>query len=110
MIASSARDATLYNADLAPIPPEKRNWTTYSYASLWVSMSVCIPTYMLASGLIGMIIALCLAVAEPLVDHTYQCALVNGAVIGPGSLTGPVYRTAQGLPIGHGAAVNGPPP
>ena len=46
-------DASLYNPDLAPIPPEKRSWGTYNYASLWVAMSVCIPTYMLASGLIA---------------------------------------------------------
>jgi NCS1 family nucleobase:cation symporter-1 len=46
-------DASLYNPDLAPIPLEKRSWGTYNYASLWVAMSVCIPTYMLASGLIA---------------------------------------------------------
>jgi len=46
-------DASLYNKDLAPIPPKKRSWNTYNYASLWVAMSVCIPTYMLASGLIA---------------------------------------------------------
>jgi nucleobase:cation symporter-1, NCS1 family len=46
-------DASLYNRDLAPIPAEKRSWGTYNYASLWVAMSVCIPTYMLASGLIA---------------------------------------------------------
>jgi nucleobase:cation symporter-1, NCS1 family len=46
-------DASLYNPDLAPIPAEKRSWNTYNYASLWVAMSVCIPTYMLASGLIA---------------------------------------------------------
>jgi len=46
-------DASLYNPDLAPIPAEKRSWGTYNYASLWVAMSVCIPTYMLASGLIA---------------------------------------------------------
>jgi nucleobase:cation symporter-1, NCS1 family len=46
-------EASLYNPDLAPIPPEKRTWGTYNYASLWVAMSVCIPTYMLASGLIA---------------------------------------------------------
>jgi len=45
--------ASLYNPDLAPIPAEKRSWGTYNYASLWVGMSVCIPTYMLASGLIA---------------------------------------------------------
>src|SRR5215510_12471058 len=47
------RDPSLYNEDLAPIPPHKRTWGTYNYASLWTAMSVCIPTYMLASGLIA---------------------------------------------------------
>jgi len=46
-------DPSLYNSDLAPIPAERRSWGTYNYASLWVAMSVCIPTYMLASGLIA---------------------------------------------------------
>src|SRR6266550_1661718 len=43
----------LYNEDLAPVPLSKRNWTTYNYAALWVSMAHCIPTYMLASGLMA---------------------------------------------------------
>ena len=47
------RDPTLYNEDLAPIPKDRRTWGLYNYASLWVAMSVCIPTYMLASGLIA---------------------------------------------------------
>src|SRR5437773_151572 len=47
------RDSSLYNEDLAPVPPDRRTWTLYNYASLWVAMSVCIPTYMLASGLIA---------------------------------------------------------
>ncbi|MBK5290846.1 MAG: NCS1 family nucleobase:cation symporter-1 [Acidobacteriia bacterium] len=46
-------DPTLYNKDLAPVPESQRTWGVYSYASLWVAMSVCIPTYMLASGLIA---------------------------------------------------------
>ena len=46
-------DASLYNEDLAPVPASHRTWGTYNYASLWVAMSVCIPTYMLASGLIA---------------------------------------------------------
>jgi len=41
----------LYNQDLAPIPIARRNWSTYNYAALWISMAHCIPTYMLASGL-----------------------------------------------------------
>jgi nucleobase:cation symporter-1, NCS1 family len=46
-------ESSLYNKDLAPVPAEKRTWGVYNYASLWVAMSVCIPTYMLASGLIA---------------------------------------------------------
>jgi NCS1 family nucleobase:cation symporter-1 len=41
----------LYNHDLAPVPVSRRNWTTYNFAALWISMAHCIPTYMLASSL-----------------------------------------------------------
>src|SRR5258708_2548581 len=43
----------LFNADLAPVPPSGRKWRVGSFAALWISMSACIPTYMLASSLIG---------------------------------------------------------
>lgn len=42
----------LINDDLVAVPQSKRTWTTGNYAALWVSMSLCIPTYMLASSLI----------------------------------------------------------
>jgi NCS1 family nucleobase:cation symporter-1 len=45
--------SSFYNEDLAPVPVSKRNWTTYNYAALWISMAHCIPTYMLSSGLIS---------------------------------------------------------
>ncbi len=44
---------SLYSEDLAPVPQSKRTWNTWNYAALWISMSLCIPTYMLASSLIG---------------------------------------------------------
>jgi nucleobase:cation symporter-1, NCS1 family len=44
--------SSLINEDLAPIPQNKRTWGTWNYAALWISMSLCIPTYMLASGMI----------------------------------------------------------
>src|SRR5438105_1687580 len=50
--AQSIESSPLYNHDLAPAGPEKRTWTTYNYAALWVSMSVNILTYMLAASLI----------------------------------------------------------
>ena len=43
----------MWNFDLAAIPPERRTWGTYNYAALWIAMSVNIPTYMLASGMIA---------------------------------------------------------
>src|SRR5579859_3755398 len=43
----------LWNKDLAAIPLANRTWSTYNYAALWVAMSVNIPTYMLASGMIA---------------------------------------------------------
>src|SRR5881396_1630012 len=46
-------DSKLFNADLAPVPPTRRKWRLGSFAALWISMSACIPTYMLASSLIG---------------------------------------------------------
>jgi len=45
-------DPRLANPDLAPTRAEQRTWTTYHMASLWVGLSVCIPTYMLAAGLV----------------------------------------------------------
>ncbi|MBI2374234.1 MAG: NCS1 family nucleobase:cation symporter-1 [Deltaproteobacteria bacterium] len=46
-------DSPLFNADLAPVPTGRRVWTTYNFAALWISMAHCIPTYMLAGGLIS---------------------------------------------------------
>ena len=48
-LSESIRNSPLYSEDLAPIPPEKRTWTKWNLAALWVGMAVCIPTYMLAS-------------------------------------------------------------
>ena len=46
-------DPRLFNEDLAPTRVARRTWSTYTFAALWISMAHCIPTYMLASGLIG---------------------------------------------------------
>src|SRR5579859_5139316 len=53
LAADTVRSSSLYNKDLAPVPTERRTWSTYNYAALWISMSVNIPTYMLASGMIA---------------------------------------------------------
>jgi len=53
LAAETIRSSGLYNKDLAPVASERRTWRTYNYAALWISMSVNIPTYMLASGMIA---------------------------------------------------------
>ena len=50
---SGLNDTKLFNKDLAPTKINQRTWGTYNIASLWIGMSVCITTYMLASGLIA---------------------------------------------------------
>ena len=50
---SGISDSSLINEDLAATKVSQRTWGTYNIAALWVGMSVCIPTYLLASGLIA---------------------------------------------------------
>ncbi|MFM1745932.1 MAG: hypothetical protein RLZZ630_1869 [Bacteroidota bacterium] len=51
-IIPTADNAGLVSEELAPVSVENRSWGTWNYAALWISMSLCIPTYMLASSLI----------------------------------------------------------
>src|ERR1700722_16805494 len=50
---SALCNSSLYNKDLAPVPPQLRTWGTYNYTALWIAMSVNIPTYLLASAMIA---------------------------------------------------------
>src|SRR5580765_6909857 len=47
-----SESTSLYNPDLAPVPASRRTWNWWHFCALWIGMSVCIPTYTLASGLI----------------------------------------------------------
>ncbi len=51
-LTTDVSDSPYYNADLAPTTIAERKWGTWDIAALWVGMSACIPSYMLASGLI----------------------------------------------------------
>lgn len=46
------RDSDHSNRDMAPTALAERRWGLRDIAALWISMSACIPTYMLASSLI----------------------------------------------------------
>jgi len=43
----------LWNEDLAPTQESQRTWTWVNIAALWVGMVICVPAYLLASGLIA---------------------------------------------------------
>ncbi len=45
-------DPRLANADLLPVPAERRTWNWWHIAALWIGMAICIPTYTLASSLV----------------------------------------------------------
>ncbi len=42
----------LTNADLSPVKENQKNWTAFNFFTLWVGMSIQIPTYMMAASLI----------------------------------------------------------
>ncbi len=65
----------LFNPDLAPVPQRRRTWTTYNFAALWISMAHCIPTYMMAGGLI--------AVGMDWKEALFTILLGNLIVLGP---------------------------
>lgn len=46
-------DSPVANEDIVPVPVRERSWDWWHIACLWVGMSVCIPTYMLAAGLMS---------------------------------------------------------
>ena len=52
-ITEDLSGSPLWNKDLAPTPLERRTWSTYNIAALWIGMSVVITTYTLASGLMS---------------------------------------------------------
>ena len=47
-------DPSLINEDLAPVPASQRTWGVWNMTALWIGMVVCVPTYMLAGGLIDL--------------------------------------------------------
>lgn len=47
-------DSPLWNDDLRPTTLKEHTWGAYNYSSLWVGMCCCIPTYMMAAGMLSL--------------------------------------------------------
>src|SRR5580700_5221349 len=52
-LAENLSGSAFYSPDMAPTARAERKWGMRDIAALWISMSACIPTYMLASSLIA---------------------------------------------------------
>jgi NCS1 family nucleobase:cation symporter-1 len=48
------KDSPMYNEGLRPTTRAEHDWTAYNFASLWIGMSICLPTYAMAAGLISL--------------------------------------------------------
>ena len=51
---AAAAHTDLWNDDLRPCTRAEHNWRASRFASLWIGMCLCIPTYSLASGMIAL--------------------------------------------------------
>ena len=105
---AEAQAGGLYNADLAPVASDNRNWGTREIANLWVGMSVCIPTYMLASGLISSGMNWWQAVLTVALGNLIVCIpmLLNGHAGTRYGITFPVFaRASFGVAGTHVASV-----
>jgi NCS1 family nucleobase:cation symporter-1 len=52
--AAAQTHRSLWNDDLRPCTLAEHDWPGTKYAALWVGMSLCLPTYSLASGMISL--------------------------------------------------------
>lgn len=87
----------LWNKDLAPIPPERRKWGTYNYAALWITFSVNVATYLVASGLIAGGMNWQQAIATILLGHLIILVpiLLNAHVGAKFGIPFPIYSRAS---------------
>jgi NCS1 family nucleobase:cation symporter-1 len=51
-LTTDVSSSPYFSHDMAPVPRSERRWSMRDMAVLWISMSACVPTYMLASGMI----------------------------------------------------------
>lgn len=48
------KDSPLFNEGLRPTTKEEHHWTSYNFASMWIGMAICLPTYSMAAGLVSL--------------------------------------------------------
>ncbi|WDL96228.1 NCS1 family nucleobase:cation symporter-1 [Alicyclobacillus sp. ALC3] len=53
-VRSVERNHSLWNTDLRPSTRDEHSWSGMKFASLWIGMCICLPTYSMASGFIAL--------------------------------------------------------
>ncbi|MGH8162918.1 MAG: NCS1 family nucleobase:cation symporter-1, partial [Rhodanobacteraceae bacterium] len=53
-VADLAQNHTMWNEDLRPCTLAEHAWPGSTFATLWIGMCICLPTYSLASGMIAL--------------------------------------------------------
>jgi NCS1 family nucleobase:cation symporter-1 len=87
----------LWNRDLAPIGLARRTWGTYNYAALWITFSVNIATYLVASAMIAGGMSWKEAIATIFIGHAIILVpiLLNAHVGAKYGIPFPVYSRAS---------------
>ncbi|MFS0784025.1 NCS1 family nucleobase:cation symporter-1 [Bacillus sp. 1P06AnD] len=52
-VSKSLESSPLWNEDLRPTSRSEHSWTGWSFASLWIGMCLCLPSYTMASAMIS---------------------------------------------------------
>ncbi|WP_028400065.1 NCS1 family nucleobase:cation symporter-1 [Ectobacillus panaciterrae] len=52
--AQKLSDSPMWNDDLRPTTLQEHSWKGLNFATLWIGMCLCIPTYTMASGMISL--------------------------------------------------------
>jgi NCS1 family nucleobase:cation symporter-1 len=53
-VAKVSDNHTMWNDDLRPCTREEHSWSGLKFATLWIGMCICLPTYSMASGMIAL--------------------------------------------------------
>ena len=75
--AAASQNTSMWNEDLRPCTLAEHSWTGGKFASLWIGMCLCLPTYSLAASMI----ALGMNWWEAVLTILAGCVIVMGAIL-----------------------------
>jgi NCS1 family nucleobase:cation symporter-1 len=76
-VAAASQNTSMWNEDLRPCTLAEHSWPGGKFASLWIGMCLCLPTYSLAASMI----ALGMNWWEAVLTILAGCVIVMGAIL-----------------------------